>query len=170
MSQSATWEMKDADPTTSFQSAGTLDCYQRLDGICARGEVAEHEERRALWQAVKRDRPSSFLAWQLANVVRWSAPEYLAVDERFTPLRVHVRVRERLRRECREKNSTRFAAGKALQDVSAGRTPGSVLTLEVGIARVVPDLPAQAQCPHHCRSHGMPSPSPSISTDGQCCR
>ena len=47
-----------------------------------------------MWQAVKKNRPSSFLTWQLANVARWGAPEYLEVDERFTPLRVHERVRE----------------------------------------------------------------------------
>jgi hypothetical protein len=37
------------DPTTDSQGIGTPDCYQRLDGICARGEVPEPEERRALW-------------------------------------------------------------------------------------------------------------------------
>ena len=70
------------------------DCYLRLREICSRGEVPKGDERKALWQAVKKRRPSSFPAWQLANVARWSAPEYLEVEERFTPLQVSVRVRE----------------------------------------------------------------------------
>ncbi|MCG6863755.1 MAG: TIR domain-containing protein, partial [Chromatiaceae bacterium] len=71
------------------------ECYARLNAICARGEVPASEERRSLWQAVKKDRPASFLAWQLATVARWGTPEYLEVDEHFTPLQVQVRVRER---------------------------------------------------------------------------
>jgi len=70
------------------------DCYLQLHEICSRGELPKGEERKALWQAVKSHRPSSFLAWQLANVARWSAPEYLEVEERFTPLQVNVRARE----------------------------------------------------------------------------
>ncbi len=82
------------DHTLAAQPAEPTDGYSRLYAICTGGEVLQPQERRALWQAVKKQRPSSFLAWQLANVARWSATEYLAVDERFTPLRVHVRVRE----------------------------------------------------------------------------
>jgi formylglycine-generating enzyme required for sulfatase activity len=74
--------------------SGTSDCYASLYAACSRGEVPPPEERRALWQAVKKQRPSSFLAWQLAAVARWGTPEYLEVDERFTPLQVQVRVRE----------------------------------------------------------------------------
>jgi len=74
--------------------AGTTYCYARLFEICNRGEVPGTEERRGLWQAVKKDRPSSFLAWQLATVARWSMPEYLEVDEHFTPLQVQVWVPE----------------------------------------------------------------------------
>lgn len=82
------------DRRPASRGSGPADRFARLLEICSRGEVTEPEERRALWQDVKKDRPSSFLAWQLANVARWGAPEYLEVDERFTPLRVHVRVRE----------------------------------------------------------------------------
>jgi hypothetical protein len=61
-------------------------CYARLHTICTRGEIPHPQERRGLWQAVKKDRPSSFLAWQLATIARWGTPEYLEVDEQFTPL------------------------------------------------------------------------------------
>ena len=77
------------------QGTGAIDCYQQLHEICARGEAPQGEERRALWSAVKRARPACFRDWQLANLARWSAPEYLDVEERFTPLQVNVRVRER---------------------------------------------------------------------------
>jgi formylglycine-generating enzyme required for sulfatase activity len=77
-----------------LDKADKADCYVQLREICARGEVPRGEARKALWQAVKKHRPSSFLAWQLANVARWSAPEYLEVEERFTPLQVNVRARE----------------------------------------------------------------------------
>ncbi len=80
--------------TPTAQGTGAIDCYDQLHEICARGEVPKGEERKALWRAVKKDRPASFRDWQLANLARWSAPEYLEVEERFTPLRVHVRVRE----------------------------------------------------------------------------
>ena len=73
---------------------GAADCYARLLTICAGGEAPKPDERRTLWQSVKRQRPSSFLDWQLATVARWGTPEYLEVDERFTPLQVQVRVRE----------------------------------------------------------------------------
>ena len=76
------------------QETSATDYYDRIHAICARGEVPKGEERRALWSAVKKHRPTSFLEWQLANVARWSAPEYLEVEERFTPLRVNVRARE----------------------------------------------------------------------------
>jgi formylglycine-generating enzyme required for sulfatase activity len=78
----------------SAQASGAGDCYRQLRDICANGGVPEGEVRKALWMAVKRDRPTSFLEWQLANLARWSAPEYLEVEERFTPLQVNVRVRE----------------------------------------------------------------------------
>lgn len=77
-----------------LDTADKSDCYVQLREICSRGEVPKGEARKVLWQAVKKHRPSSFPAWQLANVARWSAPEYLEVEERFTPLQVNVRVRE----------------------------------------------------------------------------
>jgi hypothetical protein len=82
------------DQTPNSQGAETADCYSRLHAICASGEAPRSEERLALWQAIKKNRPSSFLAWQLAPVARWSVPEYLEVDEHFTPLQVSVRIRE----------------------------------------------------------------------------
>jgi hypothetical protein len=40
------------------QTAGTADCYARLQALCAGGEVPRPEERRALWQEVKKHRPA----------------------------------------------------------------------------------------------------------------
>ncbi len=70
-------------------------CYRRLSSLCEAGEHPRSDERRQLWQAVKQSRPDSYLAWQLANVARWSAPDYLEVDEQFTPLHVTIKVREK---------------------------------------------------------------------------
>ncbi len=80
--------------TTTASTPGATDCYAQLQEIVARGELPKGEERKRLWQAVKQNRPSSFRDWQLAALARWCAPEYLEVEERFTPLQVNVRVRE----------------------------------------------------------------------------
>ncbi|MGD8590857.1 MAG: TIR domain-containing protein, partial [Chromatiales bacterium] len=99
-----TWLLADDEPVRVRSSKpadlwpevpGAADCYRRLGEICEQGEVPKGEERKVLWNAVKRNRPASFQQWQLANLARWSAPEYLEVEERFTPLQVNVRVRER---------------------------------------------------------------------------
>jgi len=81
-------------PSRSGTTAAT-ECYARLRTLCSCGETPDAQTRRELWQAVKKDRPASFLAWQLATLARWGTPEYLEVDEHFTPLQVQVRVRER---------------------------------------------------------------------------
>lgn len=69
-------------------------CYEQLNKLCATGTVPKGETRKRLWFAVRKDRPSCFRDWQLANIARWCAPEYLEVEERFTSLQVNVRVQE----------------------------------------------------------------------------
>ncbi|MES9905050.1 MAG: SUMF1/EgtB/PvdO family nonheme iron enzyme [Sedimenticola sp.] len=69
-------------------------CYHQLQQLHARHELPTGEQRKTLWQAVKQNRPASLQQWQLANLARWSTPEYREVEELFTPLQVNVRVRE----------------------------------------------------------------------------
>jgi hypothetical protein len=83
------------DDTSATGTVEGTTCYARLLTLCAGGEMPDAQERRALWQAVKKDHPSSFLAWQLGTIARWGTTEYLEVDEHFTPLQVQVRVRAR---------------------------------------------------------------------------
>ncbi len=112
---------------------GTRDCYDRLHTICAGGEVPKGDDRKALWAAVKRNRPASFLDWQLANLARWSAPEYLDVEERFTPLQVNVRVRESEERPA-EKQQLHFdTLAKAMHAVfDEHMAPASVIFAQPG--------------------------------------